>query len=196
MIQLIWHWKWLPHRLSKRQSLSTTKVLFRTTFSRTIKLNLILKWLLGSNLSQFYKLTPNNFSLFFYDNLEPMSDWFQTLVGLVTYNEQNYSATRRGNRITMLDASAYRFNKIREFCFILSVCFVTRMSPSALQQLKCWLLFICLVLEQLSKQMRGNLSFCPNSHQLVSSDIDNECKLTYCFRNYSMISCKTGKKCM
>ena len=31
----------LPHRLSKRHSLSTTTVLFRTTFTRTIKLNLL-----------------------------------------------------------------------------------------------------------------------------------------------------------
>ena len=35
-------WRWLPHSLSKRQSLSTTTVLFRTTFTRTIKLNLLL----------------------------------------------------------------------------------------------------------------------------------------------------------
>ena len=42
------------HRLSKRQSLSTTTVLFRTTFTWTIKLNLLLKWLLGSNLSQWF----------------------------------------------------------------------------------------------------------------------------------------------
>ena len=35
-----------------QQSLSTTTVLFRTTFTETIKLNLLLKWLLGSNLSQ------------------------------------------------------------------------------------------------------------------------------------------------
>ena len=34
----------------KRQSLSTT-VLFRTTYTRTIKLNLLMKWLLGSNHS-------------------------------------------------------------------------------------------------------------------------------------------------
>ena len=47
-------WRWLPHRLSKRQSLLTTTVLFRTTFARTIKLNLLLKWLLSSNLSQLY----------------------------------------------------------------------------------------------------------------------------------------------
>ena len=32
----------VPYRLSKRQSLSTTTVLFRTTFTRTIKLNLLL----------------------------------------------------------------------------------------------------------------------------------------------------------
>ena len=31
----LWLWKWLPHRLSKRQLLSTT-VLFRTTLIRTI----------------------------------------------------------------------------------------------------------------------------------------------------------------
>ena len=30
----LWLWRWLPHRLSKRQSLSTTTVLFRTTFTR------------------------------------------------------------------------------------------------------------------------------------------------------------------
>ena len=48
----LWLWGWLPHRLSKRQSLSTTTVLFRTTFTWTIKLNLLLKWLLGTNLSQ------------------------------------------------------------------------------------------------------------------------------------------------
>ena len=39
----LWLWRWLPHRLSKRQSLSTTTVLFRTTFARMIKLNLLLK---------------------------------------------------------------------------------------------------------------------------------------------------------
>ena len=49
-----WLWRRLPHRLSKRQSLSTTTVWFRTTFPRTIKLNLLwlLKWLVDSNLSQ------------------------------------------------------------------------------------------------------------------------------------------------
>ena len=36
----------LPHRLSKHQSLSTTTVLlFRTMFTRTIKLNLLLKYM-------------------------------------------------------------------------------------------------------------------------------------------------------
>ena len=48
----LWLWRWLPHRLSKRQSLSTATVPFRTTFTRTIKLNLLLKWLLSLNLSQ------------------------------------------------------------------------------------------------------------------------------------------------
>ena len=38
----LWLWRWLPHRLSKRQSLSKTTVLFRTTFTQTIKLNLLL----------------------------------------------------------------------------------------------------------------------------------------------------------
>ena len=46
--------RWLPHSLSKRQSLSTTRVLFRTTFIRVITLNLLMKWLLGSNLWQLY----------------------------------------------------------------------------------------------------------------------------------------------
>ena len=49
----LWIWRWLLHRLSKRQSLSTTTVLFRTTFTQTIKLNLLLRWLLGSNLSHY-----------------------------------------------------------------------------------------------------------------------------------------------
>ena len=40
----LWPWRWLPHRLSKRQSLSTTRVLFRTAFTWTIKLNLLKKW--------------------------------------------------------------------------------------------------------------------------------------------------------
>ena len=40
----LWLWRWLLHRLSKRQSLSTTTVLLRTTFTWTIKLNLLLKF--------------------------------------------------------------------------------------------------------------------------------------------------------
>ena len=43
----LWLWRWLLHRLSKRQSLSTTTtVLLRSTFTRTIKLNLLKEWLL------------------------------------------------------------------------------------------------------------------------------------------------------
>ena len=42
--------RWLLHRLSKRQSLSTKTVLFRTMFTRTIILKLLVKWLLDVNL--------------------------------------------------------------------------------------------------------------------------------------------------
>ena len=52
----LWLWRWLPHGLSNRQSLTTTTVLFRTTFTWTIILNLLMKWLRGSNLSQSYLL--------------------------------------------------------------------------------------------------------------------------------------------
>ena len=45
----------------------------------------------------------------------------RTLIDLVTYSEQTYPVTHRGSQITMLDACAYRFNKIREFCFIVLV---------------------------------------------------------------------------
>ena len=38
----LWHWGWLPHKLSKCQSLLTTTVLFRTTFTRTIMLSLLM----------------------------------------------------------------------------------------------------------------------------------------------------------
>ena len=38
----LWLWRWLLRRLSKRQSLSTKTVLFRITFTRMIKLNLLL----------------------------------------------------------------------------------------------------------------------------------------------------------
>ena len=47
----LWLWRWLLHRLSKRQSLSTTVL---TTFTRTIMLNLLMKWLLVSNLSHHH----------------------------------------------------------------------------------------------------------------------------------------------
>ena len=42
----------LLHRLSKCQSMSTTDLL-RTKFTRMIMLNLLRKWLLGSNFPQF-----------------------------------------------------------------------------------------------------------------------------------------------
>ena len=40
----------LPHRLSKRRSLSTTTVLFRTTFTRTIIPNLFMKLLITDTI--------------------------------------------------------------------------------------------------------------------------------------------------
>ena len=59
-INSLWLWRWLPHRLSKCQSLSITTVLFRTTFTQTIKLNLLLKWPLGWNLSHYMYIIPWN----------------------------------------------------------------------------------------------------------------------------------------
>ena len=53
VIQLTWLWRWQPQRLLKCQSLSIT-VLFRTTITWMIILNLLMEWLLGSKLSQFY----------------------------------------------------------------------------------------------------------------------------------------------
>ena len=43
-----WLWRWLPLRLSKRQSMSSQTVLLRTTLTRTIVLYFMI-WLLGSN---------------------------------------------------------------------------------------------------------------------------------------------------
>ena len=45
----LWLWRWLPRRLLKHQSLSTT-VLFRTTFTRKIILNLLIE-------RQYYQCT-------------------------------------------------------------------------------------------------------------------------------------------
>ena len=120
-----------------------------------------------------------------------------TLIDLDTYSEQNYSATQRESNYNVgrLCLSIQQDTRVL-FYYVSLIDGATRMSPSTLQQPKYWQVFVCLVLEEVSKQMRGHLSFCPNSHQLVSSDIDDKCKLTYCFRNYSMISCKTGTKCM
>ena len=53
MIQLTWLWRWQQQRLLKCQSLSIT-VLFSTTITWMIILNLLMERLLGSNLSQFY----------------------------------------------------------------------------------------------------------------------------------------------
>ena len=62
-------------RLSKHQSMSTT-VLFRTTFIRTIKLNLLMKWLPGTNLSRVS-------ICWHYVSLQPK---LEVLVFLITYS--------------------------------------------------------------------------------------------------------------
>ena len=49
-------WRLLPHRLWKRQSLSAT-VLFRATLTRTVILNLLIKWLLGSTFQKMLLLS-------------------------------------------------------------------------------------------------------------------------------------------
>ena len=51
LIELISIWRWLSQRLSKGQSLSTATVLFRLLL---YSLLLLMKWLLGSHLSQFW----------------------------------------------------------------------------------------------------------------------------------------------
>ena len=43
----LWLWRWLLYRLSKHQSLSTTTVLFNTTFTQTIILNVLMKRIPG-----------------------------------------------------------------------------------------------------------------------------------------------------
>ena len=52
----LWLWRWLPHSLLKHQSLSTT-VLFRTTFTWTIMLHLLVNIFLFNLSKSNYKLT-------------------------------------------------------------------------------------------------------------------------------------------
>ena len=55
----LWLWRWLPHRLLKCQSLSTTTVLSRTMFTRTIILNLLINflWLTSTVTVTLWELT-------------------------------------------------------------------------------------------------------------------------------------------
>ena len=73
----LWLWRWLLHRLSKRQSLSKTTVLFRTTFTPTIKLNLLL-------IPLFAKLLLT-LQLPFIKSLLHLSWWNTVLWGPVEY---------------------------------------------------------------------------------------------------------------
>ena len=56
LTQITWLWRWLPLRLSKRQSMSSQTVLLRTTLTRTIILYLMMIWLLGSTIYKNRKL--------------------------------------------------------------------------------------------------------------------------------------------
>ena len=49
----LWLCRQLPRRFSERQSLSTTTVLFTTTFTSINILSLLMKWLTSSNLSWY-----------------------------------------------------------------------------------------------------------------------------------------------
>ena len=67
---LIWLWRWLLHSLSKCQSLSITTVLFRTTFTWTIILNLRNlwndSWVQTSHKLSFVVILCYHFALNFY----------------------------------------------------------------------------------------------------------------------------------
>ena len=56
------NWRDTTHFDSEDDYRTGLRYLFRTTFIRTIKLNLLLKWLLGSNLSQSNTLPYAHFS--------------------------------------------------------------------------------------------------------------------------------------
>ena len=75
-----WLWRWLLHRLSKHQSLSTTTVLLRTTFTQTLLLNqltfcsiyiLCWRWDLQDAVCIWYKISSDkiNFCLAGKNNL-------------------------------------------------------------------------------------------------------------------------------
>ena len=75
-----WLWRWLLHRLSQHQSLSTTTVLFRTTFTQTLILNqltfcsiyiLCWRWDLQDAVCIWYKISSDkiNFCLAGKNNL-------------------------------------------------------------------------------------------------------------------------------
>ena len=61
--QITWLWRWLPLRLSKRQSMSSQTVLLRTTLTRTIVLYLIITYLIGVFKSLFASDSTNDSAL-------------------------------------------------------------------------------------------------------------------------------------
>ena len=90
-----WQWRWLPHRLSKRQLQSRT-VLFRTTFTRTIMLNLLMKWLLGSfeNVWKFVTVT--------WSHVYQASFWVVVLRTSWFGKEKNWSSSQKKLRCSVL----------------------------------------------------------------------------------------------
>ena len=90
-----WHWRWLPHRLSKRQLQSRT-VLFRTTFTRTIMLNLLTKWLLGSfeNVWTFVTVARSH--------VYQASFWLVVLRTAWFGKEKNWSSSQKKLRCSVL----------------------------------------------------------------------------------------------
>ena len=82
VIQLTLTLKMTSHRLSKRQSLSTTTVLFRTTFTRTIILNLVMHLY----IVRPYRLSVNIFLSvvgFFFGSLSILSLFAATLINFM-----------------------------------------------------------------------------------------------------------------
>ena len=81
-------WRRLLYRLSKRQSLSTA-VLFGTKFTWTIILSLLMKWLLGSNLSQIKNCLIKDTHLWV--NLSSLNghSWLKSPVWSVSYLDRS-----------------------------------------------------------------------------------------------------------
>ena len=122
---------WLPYRLSKRQSLSTTTVLFRTTFTRTIKLNLLLdlfklviSFVLGSFkwTAEMKSYLPLNF-VFQYINFA-VNLWIYFSLFLL------FSQTHPVTLQQPQDFCSTDFLVFCVFCFLFGILLINPLSPS------------------------------------------------------------------